>query len=680
MILEERLAAFALHVRAKDDELRALVESKAAPDVVFVRSYLESGATAAQNATAINQAISDANAVGASACFDGVECQISSEILLSTPGTRVWSSSAVACVLTQISGLSGQGVFRVAANDVTIDGFTLNSTVPMTTGMLDLTGFTGDAHEVSAIKVNPGVENPTLRRIKGSNWFILLGGYPYPIGQETTADPATFQFIKGLVVEDIEAENVWGAVRMSGLDDADFSNVRGSYVIATGHIQVNTAPPHLFYISMPTINSETPKAYNKNVRIRDCHARSGPGGAPFSLRYTEGMTWSNLTADDCEGIVDMIGVKGFTGAGAHSTRDRYPKDNLWNGNRGSFSLTYCNDGVVEPVLIEGATDFTHGSLFYIGSCENITMVKPKGWIDLTTADTALRASYFSGRNIRIVQPEIESRGASCAIAFLLAEGFSGDSTVHIDDPRTKGAFLRDFDLTVTTTKSRIAYDPAKLVGVNQQIRTPATVTTAGFPVLDNLAWGYPPEDEDTRTIGWFHGEKLGDNGQLRIRWPSGQISSIHTDAWVATTPPYINANATVTGLLAADLGVANVEVECKIKHGSGSVGLLARAVDTNNFLQVVLTATSLILAKRVAGTYTTLVTVPLPESGSGVWHNVKVRAVGARITVTLDDALAIAYTLTGTDATTFTTPTNHGLRSDNGGASSVWYGLRIRQI
>jgi hypothetical protein len=656
-------------------------------NAVMVKPYLTDGATPAENSIAIDTAKAAAVAAGLSLCFDGVYCQIASEILLDAPGLRVWASTPAACSMQQTGTLTGKGVFRIAANDVTIDGFTLDGMLPVTGGLLDLTGSQSvDVHHLSAIKVDRGVERPTIRRIKGRNWFIVVAGFPYPIGQENSSTAASWLMIRGLSVEDIEVDTVWGGVRMSGLIDAEFVNVRGSYLPIMGHTQANTSPPHLFYISLPTenLNPALPKGpiFNQNIRVRDCHARDGIGGAPYSLRYTKGMVVSNLTADNCEGHIDMIGVQGFTLSGCYSMRDIYPKNNAWNGNRGSFSFFFCNDGIINPFMVEAKEDFDHGSLWWIGVCKNVKVIQPKGTLDLATPDGGLRATYISGLNIHVIQPEVHSVGESVAMGYQLANGFDGISDVHLDDPKTTGAISRAVDIVTTlVSRQKITYDLARIGGVSQPILIPDSMPPNLAPILKNTALGYPPQN-DPRMIGWFFGERLSNNAALRTRWPSGHFSTIHTNSIEATaTPPLIASNGTVTGIVAADFGTPNVEIESTMRHGagSGSIGMSFRAIDTDNFLLAVLTSTHLVLGKRDGTVYSDLgprYTLPVP--GSGVWRNVKVRIVGTNITVHVDGVLAHQYVLTGNDATKFVSSV-HGFRSDNAGPNSGWLGLFVRQ-
>lgn len=643
---------------------------------IYAVNYLTAGASAAANTTALAQAIADGKAQGKAVCFDGVVCSINAELPITDAPQRLWSSSAVACHITQT--VMGQGVFFVYADEVTIDGFTFTGPVVDNGTAVDLAGYTGDVHNPTAIKVDAGVDKLKVDHIEGDHWFAVLAGFPYPFTNDGLLPVAEYKMITNLDARNINVRSVWAAVRMSGLINAYFENVGGSYKPAIGHTRAVSAPPHVFYLSNTSDSVDVPKVWSENIRIVNCHAQDGRGGAPFSLRYIKGLTWSNLTADNCEGLVDMIGVKGFHGSGGHSTRDVYPKDNAWNGNRGSVSLLYCDDGVIDPVVVEGADAFVHGSLLYVGVCQNVTVIEPRTWFSLPAADGAQRGAYLSGRRVRVVRPTIESRGSSSAVAVNLATGFDGDSTVTLDDPTLRGAWLRGIDVEPTTTKQTIVYDPDKIDGTNQKIRVLSAVTLAGAPNLINTRYGFPPS-QDTRVVGWHHGEVLGDPQSFRTRWPSGHLSTIHTDAFVGASP-YIAANATVTGLMCADFGSADVDIECAVKWGAGGVGVAFRAVDTNNFLAVVLQSTAILLVKRVGGTYTTLVSTPVTPGNLGIWRDLRVRAIGTTVTAFMDGTLAFpVHTLAGGDEVTFAAATAHGLRSDNGGSGSSWHRFRLRR-
>lgn len=672
-------AKLAQAVRDELDEKLTQTEADAsyAPvQSIYAVNYLTAGASAAANTTALAQAIADGKAQGKAVCFDGVVCSINAELPITDAPQRLWSSSAVACHITQT--VMGQGVFFVYADEVTIDGFTFTGPVVDNGTAVDLAGYTGDVHNPTAIKVDAGVDKLKVDHIEGDHWFAVLAGFPYPFTNDGLLPVAEYKMITNLDARNINVRSVWAAVRMSGLINAYFENVGGSYKPAIGHTRAVSAPPHVFYLSNTSDSVDVPKVWSENIRIVNCHAQDGRGGAPFSLRYIKGLTWSNLTADNCEGLVDMIGVKGFHGSGGHSTRDVYPKDNAWNGNRGSVSLLYCDDGVIDPVVVEGADAFVHGSLLYVGVCQNVTVIEPRTWFSLPAADGAQRGAYLSGRRVRVVRPTIESRGSSSAVAVNLATGFDGDSTVTLDDPTLRGAWLRGIDVEPTTTKQTIVYDPDKIDGTNQKIRVLSAVTLAGAPNLINTRYGFPPS-QDTRVVGWHHGEVLGDPQSFRTRWPSGHLSTIHTDAFVGASP-YIAANATVTGLMCADFGSADVDIECAVKWGAGGVGVAFRAVDTNNFLAVVLQSTAILLVKRVGGTYTTLVSTPVTPGNLGIWRDLRVRAIGTTVTAFMDGTLAFpVHTLAGGDEVTFAAATAHGLRSDNGGSGSSWHRFRLRR-
>lgn len=643
---------------------------------IYAANYLTAGASAAKNTTALAQAIADGKAQGRDVCFDGVSCSINAELSITGTPQRLWSTSAAACRITQT--VMGQGVFFVYANSVTIDGFTLTGPVLDNGTSVDLAGYTGDVHNPTAIKVDAGVDKLKVDHIEGDHWFAVLAGFPYPFTNDGLLPVAEYKMITNLDARNINVRSVWAAVRMSGLINANFENVGGSYKPAIGHPRALAAPPHVFYLSNTSDSVDVPKVWSENIRLANCHAQDGRGGAPFSLRYIKGLTWSNLTADNCEGLVDMIGVKGFHGSGGHSTRDCYPKSNAWNGDRGSVSLLYCDDGVIDPVVVEGTDAFVHGSLLYVGVCQNVTVIEPRAWFSLPAADSGQRAAYFSGRRVRIVRPTIESRGSSSAVAAILAVGFSGDSTVVLEDPTIRGAWLRGIDIESTTTKQTVIYDPDKIDGTNQKIRVISAVTLAAAPNLINTRYGYPPA-VDARIIGWHHGETLGDPGSFRTRWPSGHLSTVHTDAWVGASP-FITANGTVTGLMCADFGSADVDIECSVKWGANGVGVAFRAVDTNNFLSLVVLASSVALVKRVGGTYTTLATGTLAPSNLGIWRNLRVKVIGATIVAFVDGVLAFPlHTLSGGDEVTFATATAHGLRSDNGGTGSSWHRFRLRR-
>ena len=664
------------------DEMLAALEGVNSANVgprlsVFVAKYLTDGATPAQNVAAINEAFTYAVANDLDVCFDGVQCSINDDIDIQVDGLRVWASTPTACNITQT--VKSKGIFYVWADNVSVDGFTFTGPLADVGDTLDFAGSTDDPHLTTAVKLDCGVDGFRLGRIVASNWFCVLAGFPYPF-LSTLTDPVDYQFITNLSVDDISVSSVWTGVRMSGLKGAEFSRVRGSYKMVSNHSWASSSPAHLFYVSNPTITVDVPKAWNENVRVTDCYARDGMGGSAFSLRYTNGMTLAKLTADNCEGLLDMIGVHGFTTADLHSTRDKYPKDNAANGNRGSVALLYCSDGTVNPFVVEGTANVAHGSVFYIAQCTDVSVNEPRGWVNLPAVDATFVGMQISGNRVAVTKPSFENRGAKGSIGFDL--GSAADvANATIDRPVSKGSMDYGIRVWPTDTRQSLIYNPAKLEAATQKIMFASAVTEAGAPFLNNQAAGGYPPDSDVRIVGWHNGEALHNGGSVKDRWGSGHISDVVTDAWVAGFP-YLNANATATGLLCADFGTINAEVESDVRLGVGAtqVGVALRVIDTSNFLDVVIDAANVKLNKKVAGVATQLATAALVNPGGMVWRNLRASVTGNVVRVFVDGAQLIAFTLTGGDETTFGSSMIHGLRSLNGVGGSAWYRAKVRVL
>ena len=645
---------------------------------VYVARYLTPGATPAENVTAINTALAFAVTNDLDACFDGVDCSIDDDININTAGTRLWAATPVACHITQT--VKSRGVFYVWANNVTIEGMTLTGPLADVGDTLDFGGIADDPHLTTAIKMDCGIDGLTINRIVASNWFTAVAGFPYPF-TATLTDPELYKFITNIRVSDLRVSSVWTGVRMSGVKGADFSRVQGSFKPVSNHSWATTSPSHLFYVSNGTITTEVPKAWNENVRVSDCYAENGTGGCAFSLRYTNGLTLAKLTANNCEGLLDMIGVHGFTVADLHSTNDKFPKDNAANGNRGSVAALYCSDGTFNPFVIEGKAGIAHGSVFYLGYCTDVSVNEPRGWVNLPAEDVTFVGMQLSGNRVTVTKPSFENRGTAKGSIGYDIGAQSDVANVTLNSPVSKG--LMDFGIRVwpTATKQSLIYSPGKLEALIQKVVFASAVTEAGSPILNNQAMGGYPPDSDARVVGWHTGEALDNSHAVKDRWPSGQISTVVTDAWISN-PPYLNANAIATGVLCANFGTANVEVETDVKLGAGAtqMGIVLRAIDVSNFLHVVIDATNVKLEKRIAGVTSQLATAALANPGGNVWRNLRASAVGNVVRVMVDGAQVIAFTLTGGDEVTFGAATSHGLRSLNGVGGSAWYRTKVRAL
>ncbi len=644
---------------------------------LYVANFLANGATAAENTTAIKSAYDAAVLGGFDLCFDNVYCDIDNELDLREPGMRVWSSSIKSCRLTQTS--LGKGLFYVWDDSITVDGFTAVGPLTDMGDYLDYHGFTGDPHLTSAVKLDAGVDSVSIRNIHGTGLFALVAGFPYPF-TATLTDPEDYKFITNITIDNLSG-TCWSLIRMSGLSGAKISNVKGSYKVVQNHPVVSGNPSHLMYLSNSTISTETPKAYSDNVIVSNCHAQDGLGGSAFSLRYIKGLTCINLTADNSEGLLDAIGVQGFKMSGLHSTSDKYPSDNVPNGNRASVSLLYCTDGQLDPCVVEGKNGVAHGSILYVGYCTDVVVTEPRGWVSLPEDNASLALCQLGGLRSRIVRPTVEARGTKKAsIAFDLNDKSSAPS-VSLENPACRG--LIDFGVGVwpTATRQSIIYDPAKLEVSVQVIRLANSVVESGAPILNNTNYGYP-KGSDNRVIAWHNGEVVAGSGAVQDRWASGHPAHASTTAaWVGAAP-YLNANATATGLLTVDCGIANVEVSADVLLGTGAtnVGFALRVTDANNFLRVVLDAVNIKVEKRVAGVYTQLASAALSIAGGGVWHAVRAAVAGGAVRVYVDGVLALSHTLAGGDEVTFAAQNVHGLCSNNGVGGSAWYRAQIKAL
>jgi hypothetical protein len=109
-------------------------------------------------------------------------------------------------------------------------------------------------------------------------------------------------------------------------------------------------------------------------------------------------------------------------------------------------------------------------------------------------------------------------------------------------------------------------------------------------------------------------------------------------------------------------GTYRADVTLSGTSGHGFAGLIFRYIDTSNHLRAMLKQSTgeFLLQKNDAGTLTTLLNIA-PGLTAGSTYTMVVVLNGATITVTLNGTLVGSYTLTGGDATKFTSPTKVGL-------------------
>ena len=124
-------------------------------------------------------------------------------------------------------------------------------------------------------------------------------------------------------------------------------------------------------------------------------------------------------------------------------------------------------------------------------------------------------------------------------------------------------------------------------------------------------------------------------------------------------------------LLRVGSSIQDVEVEIEMLEAPTDAGIIARHVDNNNHYVLTIKSDTLVLYKRVAGSFTQLGTTPITWS-AGV-HTIKLRVEGSTLTVSWDGTALITVT-----DTTFAAAAGNGLRNHT--AASYFYKIDVTDL
>lgn len=149
---------------------------------------------------------------------------------------------------------------------------------------------------------------------------------------------------------------------------------------------------------------------------------------------------------------------------------------------------------------------------------------------------------------------------------------------------------------------------------------------------------------------------------------SGTWGIISNQAYLASV---ISAAVAVVNALIPDVSLT-CSVTLSPTLNRANAGLILRCIDDNNYILIAIakagtgTADAIEIYKRDAGTFTALASLSNAGNINGTTYEFKVITNGNQISVYRDGVLKVSHTLSGADATKYSTPTRYGLRESVG--------------
>lgn len=149
----------------------------------------------------------------------------------------------------------------------------------------------------------------------------------------------------------------WGMI-LWGQSGAVIDDLTGSYTLASG----SPDPAHLLYISGSGVGMG--QYHNQGIGLAHCWAKSGSGGAAYSIKNVENMNALDLKADNCPGFI----------------------------NWGSY-VQYVN---FDGLIARNDTGGSNGGLFQANATSVSHVTFSNALIEMAAGDTATAAKIFGG--------------------------------------------------------------------------------------------------------------------------------------------------------------------------------------------------------------------------------------------------------------------------------------------
>lgn len=640
---------------------------------IYLKDYLTAGATAAANRTAYQAAVDAAATAGKPLCYDGARFTFAGTVVTDTSANAVhWATGWDTHKVTNQT--RGRGVLRLQG----VDSLVLNLNIDGANPTLDFTGVTADLTNNGAFRHSYGIalvgpaHRGVIRNVRVSGFFYGTIASAVPPEDLATADlsaatEANYPAIQDVLIDGVYSDGCWSACQPIAFRRLKVRRLTGWYQATTA----SGAEPHMLYASWLSTNF-----YSESLDVSDCSSTGGsqravdPAGA-YKARGIRGLKFTNLTADNCPGLLDLEYVEDFEVAGLAGRNDK-------TTNTAAIRVKDSKRGNIEPITLESTATLTDTAiLLTLANATDVKVKEPRLTFTNNVALTGMSVITAAGActGSTITRPRVTNKGTATvarAAMVLEASGSTGSvSGALIDDPEVIGPVLAGARLALTGAKVRYSRDRLTMAG--SKVSVDSAVAAASVVNLDLPT-------SPSRALAWHGGEMLGDAATGSAKFPSGQATAYRFgNNWSGNWAGRITeASSGGRRMFAANFGTADTDIQADVLLGSATrAGLCLRASLDSTYLTVSRANGAVKIHKMNAGTITELATVATTIPNT-MFATLRAMIVGNVIVAFLNGVQVLTYTLTGGDETTYVA-TNHGLYGDTAG-TAAWESVVVRSV
>lgn len=573
-------------------------------------------------------------------------------------GVRVFGAGSTLTRLKQIR--KPMPIFGISSPGVTIEDVGLYGEG------LDMTGH-ATFNTYAGIKVHPTAHRLTVRRIYAQD---IWAGVLIRDDISGAAPPAR---ISGARIEDVLVKDVWCGVAGGPYLDGYITGVRGSYRKAYGSGVDTGQPPHLIYLYTGRIGSDAPSIWDdawrtKGMKVTDCQAWDATNnGEAFVFKHIDGLDAANLSARNCQGVLEVLGCADGTIRGVISLDDRYPSSGEDSSNAAAWVKT-SRRIILENISVSFQA-IQHGAGIYLEGDAHDSVARRVAIVSRRpSTNTDARDVILSGYRNSIEQPVLTNLGATAGVGIrIVGTGEEG----RVVDPRIGDGYIDKIRNEFNHAAAFIDYDPAMVRadrGVSSS--TGLRIMNGVFPLVRDRSVGQaiPPGFVDLFQRADVIGLAATDDGKP---WLVSDVTT-NSSTWAISGGAAKYNGGSIRSLAIADAGAADGTLRAVIGNVSTHVGgIAARVQDARNHIALLFRVGGadfrLYLVKVVGGTTTAIATSAAGQvSADG--SLVEMVLAGTSVSVKLDGAEVIAPQ----EVEDFATLTKHGLRGDSADTSVTW--------
>ena len=614
-------------VTVGDAALRQEVEARfTSRDILLSEmgvSHLKSGE---ENRNLITQAVSLAAANGGNIRLPVVPAgqfiDVAGTVVLDVPGLRVFGSRDQSR-FSQIQ--YPNALFEITAEDVEVCGFSSKG-VPFTGAG------SGDSHvQYCAVYVTPTANRAKVHDITGDSISTVVRVGPSAAG----SDP----LVEDVQVYNIKTKDVVFGLLASNTDRLQFWGISGGYKF----LNSVPTPPHLVYINDGV-------GLNYATKGWACHSKNGEGSYPYQFKGVRQGEFSDLTAEDSNGLLHPMNCEDTHFRNVSSLRDTWSSK-----DQGSIELESTNNNVtVEGFTVEMVAD---GKAIRVGSETSNSKVGRGRVVTNHAVDHLVDDAYdaeLRGTDNEFYDIETVNIGSG---RWAVSQGvWSGDGN-KITRPKTSGNVIGLMVRSISSTNSRLEYRPADIKNFTRRaIETGAPTHITNLAPLDSNPIVLAYDNADTGT-----GSGLG---VPALYTTSGATWDRVFGTW-SNQAGLLYSSVAGNTLTVVDVGQANAEVSCGIRV-NGIQGIAMRAIDRENQISFNLrsdTGNVEIREATTAGGGAVLATVAAGIT-AGRRYDVRGLVFSDKAELYIDGALIAQATISAGAMTTLGSVTRHGVISD----------------